>query len=79
MGSLWNNALGLQAAASLAFKEQVPHATLQDKTLILKVGKLRSREDITFPEFHGELKPEQRLASGHQGQCAMGKEAPNLT
>lgn len=81
MGSLQNNAFGLQAAVRLAFIEQVPHATIQVKApVILQTGKTEvQRGEVTFPEFHRELEPEPGQVSGHQGQCAMGKGALSLT
>ena len=66
MGSLKNNAFGLQAAVRLTFKEQVPPCRHPEQSSHPAYGKAEVTE-VTFPEFYRELEHEPGLASGHQG------------
>lgn len=64
MGSLKNNAFGLQAAVRLAFKERVPPWHHPEHSSHSAYGRAEVTE-VTFPEFYRELEHEPGLASGH--------------
>ena len=66
MGSLKNNAFGLQAAVRLAFREQVPPCHHPEQSSHSAYGKAEVTE-VTFPEFYREPEPEPGLASGRHG------------